>query len=132
MAYQYQTSYPGFQTGFQQGYQLQGFQQNPLIYQPPGQPQVQSQVQNTGILYVEGDKGADEFSMLPNTFAFLKSTDGKAVYFKQALANGSITCEKFVKSRMPQATQGDFITRAEFEQFVRSMTTNKEETQDDE
>lgn len=113
--YQYQYGgYPSYQNGYQN-------------YQ---QPQIQPQVQNTGILYVEGDRGAEEFQMLPNTFAFLKSTDGKAVYFKQALANGNITCEKFVIGEMtpniPISEQ--YITRAEFEEFVKSLKEKKNES----
>lgn len=112
MAYQYQFGYPNFQ-------------QNQMNYQ---QPQMQSPVQNTSILYVDGDKGAEEFPMLPNTFAFLKSTDGKAVYFKQALANGVVACEKFILGEMQSAnTQADYITRAEFEDFVKSLKEEKNE-----
>lgn len=108
MGYQFQTNYPGFQPNYQQGQ---------TMYQPQMQMQ-QPPVQNMSILYVEGDKGAEEFQMLPNTFAFLKSTDGKAVYFKQALANGMVSCEKYVRGKMDSpASIDNFVTRDEFEQM---------------
>lgn len=107
MAYDY--IYPNYQ---------QNYQQYPQFQQPQAQP--------TGILYVEGDKGAEEFQMLPNTFAFLKSTDGKSVYFKQALANGNTNLEKFVWSEMA-TPKADYVTRTEFEEFVKTLKESKDE-----
>lgn len=97
-----------------------------------------------GITWVNRDQEVLNYLMLPNQFMTFRNNNGKTVYFKQTDASGRATCEAYDlvphNQTAPEAAlaapQGkeEYITRKEFDEFVRRMKAaqNREEVKEDE
>ena len=110
-----------FNPYFPVGYQPygQGFYQNPYAQQTQiqqQQPNVPSQIQQNGIIWVGSDSEADAYPIAPNNAVTLWSRSAPIVYFKQADASGRPSMriyELVERSKGPQeatSSQGDKLT----------------------
>ena len=60
----------------------------PLGYQQPYYQPVQNQVQNNGIIWVQGEAGAKSYLVAPNTTVQLWDSESQTIYLKSADASG--------------------------------------------
>lgn len=91
------------------------------------------------IVWVNSDQDALNYLLLPNQSVTLRNTNGRTVYFKQTDASGRPTCEAYDlsphNSAPPQpvpSQNSEYLTRKEFEEYVRRTKTDvKQEAADE-
>lgn len=106
---------------------------SPQMGYVPQTPNYMPQTQQGGdtVNWVMGEAGAKAYMVAPGSTVLLMDRDEPVMYLKSADASGvpSLRVFDYVErnaSRMPQnqsmPTEDKYITRAEFEEFVRKMT----------
>lgn len=116
--YNYINGMNGISSPYSTSQPLQNFQQ------PLQQP-----VQPTGLTKVTGIEGAKAYQMPPNSVTALFDSGEDIFYVKSTDAGGfgTITAYKFTameNKTNEQAVTGDFVSRAEFEQFKTEVMNN--------
>lgn len=102
-----------------------------------------SNVQNNGIIWVQGEAGAKSYLVAPNTTVQLWDSEAQTIYLKSADASGmpSIkTLDYTVRDRVQgeirheNASKVEFVTREEFDALKRQIEalTRTEVKSDDE
>ena len=119
MAYPYPQYYPGQPNPYQD--QLSQLRNTPMMGFPPQRP-------DTGINWVQGEAGAKSWLVGPGASVLLMDSEEQRFYIKSADPSGMPTLRTFeyveVGTKPAPATapaQGDFVTRAEFNQFVQTL-----------
>ena len=132
-----------YNTGFPIGYQPMYPQYNYVQSQQPmmQQPQTQSQVNDNGILWVQGEAGAKSWAVAPGKSVMLMDSESNTFYIKSSDNSGMpMPLRVFdYKERTTQQTQpqvvkhqdidtSQFVTREEFNRkFNELISTKKEE-----
>ena len=132
-----------YNTGFPIGYQPMYPQYNYVQSQQPmmQQPQTQSQVNDNGILWVQGEAGAKSWAVAPGKSVMLMDSESNTFYIKSSDNSGMpMPLRVFdYKERTTQQTQpqvvkhqdidtSQFVTREEFNRkFNELMSAKKEE-----
>ena len=119
------------------------FYNNPFYYQPPQvaqygqqqtyapQPQQQAAINDSPMIWVQGEAGAKAYPVAPNTTVVLWDSERTVIYIKRADGSGIPSLRYFDYTERsaapaPAATpQADYITRKEFEEF-KALLTKKE------
>lgn len=117
----YNSYYPSYTNPY---YQIPQVPQTPQ----PAQPQ---QTSNGGMAWVQGVAGAKSYLVAPNTTMVLMDSEGDRFYLKTADASGMplplrIFEYKEVKDGEKPADMSNYITRAEFNEFVAQIKQVKE------
>ena len=121
MAYQYngQSPYPQFYGG-------QPWQYQDQLTQLRGAP-----THSGGLNWVQGEAGAKSWLVSPGSSVLLMDSEEQRFYIKSADHTGMPTLRTFeytevgTKPTPAAAPSLEYVTRAEFEQFVRSMTAKE-------
>ena len=85
-----------------------------------------------GLNWVQGETGAKSWFVTPGSSVLLMDSEEQRFYIKSADPTGMPSLRTFEYTEVgakptPTATPSpDYVTRAEFEQFVRSMMEKKE------
>ncbi len=84
-----------------------------------------------GLNWVQGEAGAKSWLVSPGSSVLLMDSEEQRFYIKSADHTGMPTLRTFeytevgAKPTPTAAPSPDYVTRAEFEQFVRSMTVKE-------
>lgn len=87
-----------------------------------------------GLNWVQGETGAKSWFVTPGSSVLLMDSEEQRFYIKSADPTGMPSLRTFeyvevgAKPTPTAAPSPDYVTRAEFEQFVRSMMEKKEVT----
>ena len=85
-----------------------------------------------GLNWVQGETGAKSWFVTPGSSVLLMDSEEQRFYIKSADPTGMPSLRTFeytevgAKPTTAPAPSPDYVTRAEFEQFVRSMMEKKE------
>ena len=88
-----------------------------------------------GLNWVQGETGAKSWFVTPGSSVLLMDSEEQRFYIKSADPTGMPSLRTFeytevgAKLTPAPASSSDYVTRAEFEQFVRSMMEKKEVTE---
>ena len=131
MAYPYQS----YQNPWQQGYYPNPYypqQQMQQVQQQPQPQQTATQVQTSGIIWVNSDEEAASFPVAPNTAVRLWHSSLPIVYFKQADASGRPTMKIYdlvehKAAPQPEEKKVDFATKEDFASLDSSIQSIKGE-----
>lgn len=116
MAYPYPQYYPGQPNPYQD--QLSQLRNTPMMGFPPQRP-------DTGINWVQGEAGARAWMVAPGSQVLLMDSEAQRFYIKAADSAGMPTMKTYEFTEVtgtPAPKPEQYVTRAEFEQFVRTLT----------
>ena len=116
MAYPYPQYYPGQPNPYQD--QLSQLRNTPMMGFPPQRP-------DTGINWVQGEAGARAWMVAPGSQVLLMDSEAQRFYIKAADPAGMPTMKTYEFTEVtgtPAPKPEQYVTRAEFEQFVRTLT----------
>lgn len=116
MAYPYPQYYPGQPNPYQD--QLSQLRNTPMMGFPPQRP-------DTGINWVQGEAGARAWMVAPGSQVLLMDSESQRFYIKAADPAGMPTMKIYEFTEVtgtPAPKPEQYVTRAEFEQFVRTLT----------
>lgn len=127
---------------------LAQYRQRPMMPQQPMQAQPTAQSQS-GVLWVQGEEGAKAYMVAPGNSVLLMDSEGSRFYIKCTDQSGmpqplrvfdytERTAAPQSLSAAPQAPEGDYVTRKEFDALAalvgeikgKSKKTAKEDTED--
>lgn len=107
----------------------------PMQYQqylyPQYQPQMQNSqpmqsVQNTGIIWVQGEAGAKSYLVAPNSTVQLWDSEKQVIYLKSADASGMPSMRvldyTIRDANTPRVQLSDYVTREELNALKNEMT----------
>ena len=118
--------YNGFPATYQNPYMVQ----QPVVQQQQSVvPQQQSVVQNTGIIWIQGEAGAKSYLVAPNTTVQLWDSESQTIYLKSADASGmpSMKVIDYTIRGAESANKdilipdNNFIGREEFDSLKRKL-----------
>lgn len=106
------------------------YQQMPYIQQPVQQNQNQN-LNNSNLIWVQGEAGAKSYLVAPNTTVQLWDSESQSIYLKSADASGMPTMKildytireqngQNTPSLMPE-DRADYVTRKEFNDFTAKV-----------
>lgn len=99
-----------------------GYQQPQLNPQAAVQMPI-PQIQN-GIIWVQGEEGAKSYHVAPNSTVALWDSENQVIYLKSADMTGKPSMKYIdytVRETEPAAPAADYVTKGDFERFVRQI-----------
>ena len=87
----------------------------------PNQMNIGATQPTVTIQYVDGQQGAEQINLPPNSSGVYLDNNGKDMYIKQTDANGTVTIKACEYREKQKEKPKEYVTKEEFERFKANL-----------